>query len=174
MASAVAVEALAVAVAGLRRLAKRAARAEVCDEGVGDGAEVLLRRVCDVCVESSEVWSLGGSSGCGVLDGSGIVYVWTGSVCGGSIGSSPIRLALKSVDADVDPILSLGVGIISPSRSSSSEVSSSSSISADICVPRQLGAQLIPPSSAYLSQILQSVHQQFENLSLLVQVSLDL
>lgn len=48
MASAVAVDAPVSGFVVLRRLAKRAARAEECEEGVGDGADPLFRRVCDV------------------------------------------------------------------------------------------------------------------------------
>lgn len=67
----------------LRRLAKRAARAEECEEGVGDGADPLFRRLCDVWVGRSWVVDSGRRSDCDVGADDGVCIFWVARSAGG-------------------------------------------------------------------------------------------
>lgn len=90
MASAVAVDVSGLA--GLRRLAKRADRAVLWAEGVGDEAEARARSVCVVCVEGcSLVMALAVAVPVVgvVVGGSGGV----GSACDGGSGASGLCIA---------------------------------------------------------------------------------
>lgn len=106
---------------GFWRFAKRAARAVVCDEDAcGDGVgctEGRDRSVCVVCVGVAlGMVDAGGGRGSCVGMGSGV---------GGSGGVSRICESSR-VSEDRESMLSLGVGMMCPRRSSSSELLSSS------------------------------------------------
>lgn len=124
------------AVAGLLRLAKRAARAVECAEDVFDAAAPLGRSVCVVCVGSGSccpegVGTSGGDSGGAVGAGAdGLVSVMASGVISGGSGSASSFCSEPSVCRSVgieSTILSLGVGIISERMSSPSVLASSSS-----------------------------------------------
>lgn len=127
IASAVAVEAWGLA--GLRRLANNAARAVLWDEGVGEGAEERARNVCVVCVgRTSLVLVSAGSIAVVAVGGSGMVSCCVGGSGGsgsGILGSSDESPA-GALDDRLESTLSLGVGMMSPRRSSPSDESSSS------------------------------------------------
>lgn len=129
MASAVAVEVWGLA--GLRRVANNAARAVLWDEGVGDGAEGRARNVWVVCVGRTSLVLVSAGSivvVVVVVGGSGIISFRVGG-SGGS-GSGILDSSKDSppgaFDDRLESALSLGVGMISPSRSSPSDESSSS------------------------------------------------
>lgn len=126
IASAVAVEVWGLA--GLRRLANNAARAVLWDEGVGDGASWRARNVCVVCVgRTSRVLVSAGSLVVVVVGGSGMASICVGGSGGsgsGNLGSSK-ESPPGAFDDRLESTLSLGVGMISPRRSSSDESSSS-------------------------------------------------
>lgn len=127
MASAVAVEVWGLA--GLRRLANNAARAVLWDEGVGDGAEGRARNVWVVWVgRISFVLVSAGAVVVEVVGGSGIASAFVGGSGGsgsGILGSSK-KSSPGAFDDRLESKLSLGVGMISPRRSSPSDESSSS------------------------------------------------
>jgi hypothetical protein len=129
MASAVAVEAWGLA--GLRRLANNAARAVLWDEEVGEGAEERARNVCVVCVGRTSLVLVSVSTGSIAVvfvGGSGIVSCCVGGSKGsgsGTLGSSK-ESPPGAFDDRLESTLSLGVGMMSPRRSSPSDESSSS------------------------------------------------
>lgn len=125
MASAVAVEACGLA--GLRWLANNAARAVLWDEGVGEGAEERARNVCVVCVgRTSLALVSAGSIAVAVVGGSGIVSYCIGGSGGSGSGilDSSKESPSGAFDDRLESALSLGVGMMSPRRSSPSDESS--------------------------------------------------